>query len=127
MSGESTKLSSRIASTPYASPSGGRNPNDLSVFCPAAEVTYFTHAFASEEFCEFAIGGQPEIPVELTMQGAKIHLVCGGYYRHQVTLIIFEHDALGQPITRNVGCLRAVRTVLGVLMRDRVVGHAFAG
>src|SRR5271156_4829417 len=61
------------------------------------------------------------------MHGTKVHLVAGGYHCHEVTLVVFQHDALGQSITGNVSGLRSVVAVSSALVRDHVVVHAFAG
>jgi len=61
------------------------------------------------------------------MHGTEVHLVAGRYYCHEVTLVVFQHDALGQSITGNVSGVRAVAAVSSALVRDHVVVHAFAG
>lgn len=49
------------------------------------------------------------------MHGAKVHLVAGRYHCHEVTLVVFQHDALGQSITGNVSGLRSVVVVVVVV------------
>src|SRR6202011_5744309 len=61
------------------------------------------------------------------MHGTKVHLVAGWYHCHEVTLVVFQHDALRKSITGNVSSLRSVVAIPSTLVRDHVVAHAFAG
>src|SRR5258707_14184203 len=61
------------------------------------------------------------------MHGTKVHLVAGRYHCHEVTLVVFQHDALGQSITGNVSRLRGMVAIPSGLVRDHVVVLAFAG
>src|SRR5713101_6384346 len=61
------------------------------------------------------------------MHGIKVHLVAGRYHCHEVTLVVFQHDALGHSIPGNVSGLRRVAAIPSTFVRDDVVVHAFAG
>ena len=79
-----------------------------------------------EELDQLAIGREPELAIELTAHGTEVHFVAGRYHGHEETLVVLQHDALGQSITGNVSGLRAVVAVLRALVRDQVVVHTFA-
>src|SRR5882724_141410 len=80
-----------------------------------------------EELDQLPIRREAELAIELSMHGAKVHLVAGRYHCHEVALVVFQHDALGKSITGNVSGLRSVVAVPSALVRDHVIVHAFAG
>src|SRR5882672_4318259 len=61
------------------------------------------------------------------MHGAKVHHVAGRYHRHEVTLVVCQHNALSQLITGNVSCLRSMVAIPSALVPDHLVVHAFTG
>jgi len=55
---------------------------------------------------------QPELPAELLVDSLKIQPVARGNNRHQVAAVIFQDNALREPVPRNAGGLRGAGGIL---------------